>query len=130
LFQSRKYNQLVNKNWWCHCYCWRLHHIRFRYWQIVSWNFSGGGSVKDTRCQMLGEVIRRQIVCTSSHSGQYCSTEEVKVWWKTDWDMVEQIGSLDKVVKYYKKDSEEEFRTYSQIFWKKVSWVQKCKRKL
>jgi peptidyl-prolyl cis-trans isomerase SurA len=29
--------------------------------------------------------------------------------------MVEQIGSLDKVVKYYKKDSEEEFRT-SQIF--------------
>jgi peptidyl-prolyl cis-trans isomerase SurA len=29
--------------------------------------------------------------------------------------MVEQIGSLDKVVKYYKKDSEEEFRTYSQI---------------
>jgi hypothetical protein len=26
--------------------------------------------------------------------------------------MVEQIGSLDKVVKYYKKDSEEEFRTY------------------
>jgi peptidyl-prolyl cis-trans isomerase SurA len=30
--------------------------------------------------------------------------------------MVEQIGSLDKVVKYYKKDSEEEFRTYSLIF--------------
>jgi peptidyl-prolyl cis-trans isomerase SurA len=25
---------------------------------------------------------------------------------------IEQIGSLDKVVKYYKKDSEEEFRTY------------------
>jgi hypothetical protein len=30
-------------------------------------------------------------------------------------------------VKYYKKDSEEEFRTYSQIL---ESWVQKCKRKL
>jgi peptidyl-prolyl cis-trans isomerase SurA len=26
--------------------------------------------------------------------------------------MVEQIGSMDKVVKYYKKNSEEEFRTY------------------
>jgi peptidyl-prolyl cis-trans isomerase SurA len=30
--------------------------------------------------------------------------------------MVEQIGSLDKVVKYYKKDSEEEFRTYFRYF--------------
>jgi peptidyl-prolyl cis-trans isomerase SurA len=32
--------------------------------------------------------------------------------------MVEQIGSLDKVVKYYKKDSEEEFRTYFSILKK------------
>jgi hypothetical protein len=32
-------------------------------------------------------------------------------------------------VKYYKKDSEEEFRTYSRYF-EEGSWVQKCKRKL
>jgi peptidyl-prolyl cis-trans isomerase SurA len=33
-------------------------------------------------------------------------------------------------VKYYKKDSEEEFRTYFSDILKEGSWVQKCKRKL
>jgi peptidyl-prolyl cis-trans isomerase SurA len=29
--------------------------------------------------------------------------------------MVTQIGSLDKVIKYYKKNTEEEFRSYFDI---------------
>jgi peptidyl-prolyl cis-trans isomerase SurA len=30
--------------------------------------------------------------------------------------MVTQIGSLDKVIKYYKKNTEEEFRSYLRYF--------------
>jgi hypothetical protein len=33
---------------------------------------AGGGSVKDITNQMLGKLLE-QIVCTSSHSRQYCS---------------------------------------------------------
>jgi peptidyl-prolyl cis-trans isomerase SurA len=43
--------------------------------------------------------------------------------------MVTQIGSLDKVIKYYKKNTEEEFRSYFFDILKRTSFRQKCKRK-
>jgi peptidyl-prolyl cis-trans isomerase SurA len=42
--------------------------------------------------------------------------------------MVTQIGSLDKVIKYYKKNTEE-FRSYFFDILKRTSFRQKCKRK-
>jgi peptidyl-prolyl cis-trans isomerase SurA len=43
--------------------------------------------------------------------------------------MVTQIGSLDKVIKYYKKNTEEEFRSYFFDILKENKFRQKCKRK-
>jgi peptidyl-prolyl cis-trans isomerase SurA len=41
--------------------------------------------------------------------------------------MVTQIGSLDKVIKYYKKNTEEEFRSYFFDILKRTNFRQKCK---
>ncbi|RTY88548.1 peptidylprolyl isomerase [Flavobacterium sp. GT3R68] len=76
---------------------------------------SQGNSVKDiTRCQMLGKLLEDKLYAHQAIQDSIVVTDdEIK---KTMDDrinyMVEQIGSLDKVVKYYKKNSEEEFRTY------------------
>lgn len=74
-----------------------------------------GGSIKDiTRCQMLGKLMEDKLY---AHQGVQDSLKvtdsEVKSLMEERLSyMVEQIGSMDKVVKYYKKSSEEEFRTY------------------
>lgn len=76
---------------------------------------SQGASVKDiTRCQMLGKLLEDKLYAHQAIQDSIVITDdEIK---KTMDDrinyMVEQIGSMDKVVKYYKKNSEEEFRTY------------------
>lgn len=76
---------------------------------------SQGNSVKDiTRCQMLGKLLEDKLYAHQAIQDSIVVTDdEIK---KTMDDrinyMVEQIGSMDKVVKYYKKNSEEEFRTY------------------
>ncbi|MES2577339.1 MAG: peptidylprolyl isomerase [Bacteroidota bacterium] len=74
-----------------------------------------GGSVKDiTRCQMLGKLLEDKLYAHQAIQDSIVVTDaEVKGMMEDRLNyMVEQIGSLDKVVKYYKKDSEEEFRTY------------------
>ena len=76
---------------------------------------AGGGSVKDiTRCQMLGKLLEDKLYAHQAIQDSIVVTDaEVKGMMEDRLSyMVEQIGSLDKVVKYYKKDSEEEFRTY------------------
>ena len=76
---------------------------------------AGGGSVKDiTRCQMLGKLLEDKLYAHQAIQDSIVVTvAEVKGMMEDRLNyMVEQIGSLDKVVKYYKKDSEEEFRTY------------------
>lgn len=76
---------------------------------------SQGNSVKDiTRCQMLGKLLEDKLYAHQAIQDSIVVTDdEIK---KTMDDrinyMVEQIGSMDKVIKYYKKNSEEEFRTY------------------
>ena len=74
-----------------------------------------GGSIKDiTRCQMLGKLLEDKLYAHQAVQDSLKVTDaEVKSLMEDRLGyMVEQIGSMDKVVKYYKKNSEEEFRTY------------------
>jgi peptidyl-prolyl cis-trans isomerase SurA len=76
---------------------------------------SQGGSVKDiTRCQMLGKLLEDKLYAHQAIQDSVKVTDaEVKGMMEERLNyMVEQIGSLEKVIKYYKKDSEEEFRSY------------------
>ena len=73
------------------------------------------GSVKDiTRCQMLGKLMEDKLYAHQAVQDSLKVTDsEVKSLMEERLSyMVEQIGSMDKVVKYYKKSTEEEFRSY------------------
>ena len=74
-----------------------------------------GGSVKDiTRCQMLGKLLEDKLYAHQAVQDSIkVSDSEIKGMMDDRVNyMTEQLGSLDKVVKYYKKNNEEEFRTY------------------
>lgn len=76
---------------------------------------SQGGSIKDiTRCQMLGKLMEDKLYAHQAVQDSLKVTDaEVRSLMEERLNyMVEQIGSMDKVVKYYKKSSEEDFRTY------------------
>ena len=76
---------------------------------------SQGGSVKDiTRCQMLGKLLEDKLYAHQAVQDSLKVTDsEVKSMMEERLNyMVEQIGSMDKVVQYYKKNSEEDFRSY------------------
>ncbi len=73
-----------------------------------------GGSVKDiTRCQMMETLIKDKLY--AHHAIQdsiVVKDEEIRDKMNQQIDyMVEQIGSMDKVVKYFKKDNEDDFKT-------------------
>ena len=75
---------------------------------------SQGGSVKDiTRCQMLGKLMEDKLYAHQAIQDSLKVTDsEVKSMMEERLNyMAEQIGSMDKVVQYYKKNSEEEFRS-------------------
>jgi len=74
-----------------------------------------GGSTKDiTRCQILGKLLEDKLYAHQAvQDSIIVSDSEVKGQMDERLNyMLEQIGSMDKLVKYYQKDSEEEFRTY------------------
>lgn len=74
-----------------------------------------GGSIKDiTRCQMLGKLMEDKLYAHQAVQDSIKVTDaEVKGMMDERINyMVGQIGSIDKVVAYYKKDSEEEFKSY------------------
>ncbi|MEZ7506221.1 peptidylprolyl isomerase [Flavobacterium sp. Arc2] len=76
---------------------------------------SQGNSVKDiTRCQMLGKLLEDKLYAHQAIQDSVKVTDaEVKGMMEERLSyMVGQIGSIDKVIKYYKKNSEEEFRSY------------------
>jgi peptidyl-prolyl cis-trans isomerase SurA len=76
---------------------------------------SQGGSVKDiTRCQMLGKLLEDKLYAHQAvQDSVIVSDAEVKGTMDEQLNyMIEQIGSMEKLVKFYQKDSEEEFRTY------------------
>jgi peptidyl-prolyl cis-trans isomerase SurA len=76
---------------------------------------TNGGSVKDiTRCQMLGKLLEDKLYAHQAVQDSVKVTDaEVKgmVDERLTY-LLEHFKSMDKVVEYYKKDSEEEFKTY------------------
>lgn len=76
---------------------------------------SQGGSIKDiTRCQMLGKLMEDKLYAHQAVQDSIKVTDaEVKGMLEERLSyMVGQIGSMEKVVNYYKKNSEEEFKSY------------------
>ncbi|WP_074721341.1 peptidylprolyl isomerase [Flavobacterium frigoris] len=76
---------------------------------------SQGNSIKDiTRCQMLGKLLEDKLYAHQAIQDSVKVTDaEVKSMLEERLSyMVGQIGSMEKVIKYYKKNSEEEFRSY------------------
>lgn len=74
-----------------------------------------GGSIKDiTRCQMLGSLLENKLYAHQAIQDSLKVTDaEVKSLMEERLSyMLEGLGSMDKVVKYYKKSSEEDFRSY------------------
>ena len=75
---------------------------------------SQGNSIKDiTRCQMLGKLLEDKLYAHQAiQDSIIVKDEEIKEKLNEQVNyMVEQLGSMDKVVKYFKKSSEDEFRT-------------------
>ena len=76
---------------------------------------SQGNSIKDiTRCQMLGKLLEDKLYAHQAiQDSIIVKDDEVKKMMDDRINyMVEQIGSMDKVIQYYKKNTEEEFKTY------------------
>jgi len=76
---------------------------------------SQGNSIKDiSRCQMLGKLLEDKLYAHQAVQDSVKVTDaEVKSMMEERLNyMVQQLGSMEKVVKYYKKDTEEEFRSY------------------
>lgn len=74
---------------------------------------SQGNSVKDiTRCQMLGKLLEDKLYAHQAIQDSIIVTDdEVKSKMEEQINyMVEQLGSMDKVVAYFKKPSESDFR--------------------
>ncbi|WP_293891718.1 peptidylprolyl isomerase [Flavobacterium sp.] len=75
---------------------------------------SQGNSIKDiTRCQMLGKLLEDKLYAHQAvQDSIIIKDEEIKEKLNEQVNyMVEQLGSMDKVVQYFKKNTEDEFRT-------------------
>ena len=92
-----------------------------------------GGSVKDiTRCQMLGKLLEDKLYAHQAVQDSIVVTDaEVKGMMEDRLQyMVEQIGSMEKVIQYYKKDSEEEFRSYFSDILKEGKLTSEMQKKI
>ena len=76
---------------------------------------SQGNSVKDiTRCQMLGKLLEDKLYAHQAiQDSIVVKDEDIKKMMDDRISyMTEQIGSVEKMVQYYKKNSLDEFKTY------------------
>ena len=92
-----------------------------------------GGSVKDiTRCQMLGKLLEDKLYAHQAIQDSIVVTDsEIKGMMEDRLHyMVEQIGSMEKVIQYYKKDSEEEFRSYFSDILKEGKLTSEMQKKI
>ena len=74
-----------------------------------------GGSVKDiTRCQMLGKLLEDKLYAHQAiQDSIVVSDAEIRGMMDDRLNyMIQQVGDINKVVAYYKKNSVEEFKTY------------------
>lgn len=67
-----------------------------------------------TRCELLGKQLEDKLYAHQAIQDSIVVTDaEVNSYMNEQIDaMIEQVGSLDKVIKFYKKKSEEDFRSY------------------
>ena len=67
-----------------------------------------------TRCELFGKQLEDKLYAHHAIQDSIVVTdEEVYSYMNQQLDaMVEQVGSLDKVVKFYRKKNEEEFKSY------------------
>ncbi len=75
---------------------------------------AGGNSVVDfTRCQLLGKLMEDKLYAHQAIQDSLIVTDgQVRERMSRQIDyMVEQLGTMDKVVEYFKKESEDDFRT-------------------
>ena len=94
---------------------------------------AGGGSVKDiTRCQMLGKLLEDKLYAHQAIQDSIVVTDaEIKGMLEDRLNyMIEKIGSMEKVVQFYKKDSEEEFRTYFSDILKEGKLTSEMQKKI
>jgi peptidyl-prolyl cis-trans isomerase SurA len=94
---------------------------------------SQGNSIANiTRCQMLGKLLEDKLYAHQAIQDSIVVTDdEIKKMMDDRISyMVEQIGSMDKVVQYYKKNSVEEFRTYFSDILKENKLTEEMQRKI
>lgn len=67
-----------------------------------------------TRCELFGKQLEDKLYAHQAIQDSIVVTDaEVNSYMNEQLDaMIEQIGSLDKVIKFYKKKTEEDFRSY------------------
>ncbi len=74
-----------------------------------------GGSTKDiTRCQMLGKLLEDKLYAHQAIQDSIVVTDsEIKSTMSDKISsMVEQVGDMKKILKFYNKESEEDFKAY------------------
>ena len=94
---------------------------------------SQGNSIKDiSRCQMLGKLLEDKLYAHQAiQDSIIVKDDEIKKMMDDRINyMVEQIGSLEKVIQYYKKNSEEEFRTYFFDILKENKLTEEMQKKI
>lgn len=94
---------------------------------------SQGNSVKDiTRCQMLGKLLEDKLYAHQAiQDSLVVNDDEIKKMMEDRITyMVEQIGSMDKVIQFYKKDNIEEFNTFFFDVFKENKLIEEMQSKI
>lgn len=92
-----------------------------------------GGSTKDiTRCQMLGKLLEDKLYAHQAiQDSIVVSDAEVRSMMDERLNyMIQQVGDINKVVAYYKKNSVEEFKTYFADILKEQKLAQEMTKKI
>jgi len=94
---------------------------------------SQGGSIKDiTRCQMLGKLLEDKLYAHQAiQDSIIVSDAEVRSMMEERLNyMMQQVGDINKVVAYYKKNSVEEFKTYFADILKEQKLASEMQKKI
>ncbi|MBF0694377.1 MAG: peptidylprolyl isomerase [Flavobacterium sp.] len=92
-----------------------------------------GASVKDiSRCQLLGKLLEDKLYAHQAIQDSIV-VSDAQVNDKVNYQMtymVEQLGTMDKVIKYFKKDNEEDLRTDLFEILKQNALTEEMQRKI
>ncbi|UTN06281.1 peptidylprolyl isomerase [Flavobacterium bizetiae] len=94
---------------------------------------ASGGSTKDiTRCQMLGKLLEDKLYAHQAiQDSIVVSDAEIRGMMDDRLNyMIQQVGDINKVVAYYKKNSVEEFKTYFSDILKEQKLASEMTKKI